>query len=446
MKKFSKINEKEIGEFRKSYEEKPLCRAMTNALYKHEVREVACHPAALADSRFAFSISIKTLPVTNQKKSGRCWIFAGLNLLREKIADDLKLKEFELSQNYLAFWDKFEKVNYFLESMISLADRPVDDRLVTFLLKQGIADGGQWDMLVSLIGKYGVVPKDVMQETFQSSNTLGMNKLLNTKLRQYASRLRAAVRDGGDVRKMKKEMLDETFSFLCMCFGEPPKTFDFEYLSGKEKKYHVDRGLTPLSFYRKYIGADLRKEFVSITNSPTADKPFYQPYTIDYLGNVAEGEPVHYLNLPMDEMISLIIRQLKDGEIVWFGSDVGHDGEREMGLWSSEFYDFDGTFGMDFSMTKEERLDMRESSMSHAMVITGVNLDADGSPTRWQIENSWSDEHGDKGYYLMSEKWFENYVYQAAIRTKYLDAKQKKALGLDMLHFYPWDPMGTLAD
>lgn len=444
MKNFQKITPAETEGFRSSYEQSPFCRAMTNALYRHDVKEVSCHPAALAESQFTFSVELKTLPVTNQKKSGRCWIFAALNILREKTAKKLNLEDFELSQNYLAFWDKFEKVNYFLESMIDLADRPTDDRLVAYLLKTGIADGGQWDMFVNLIEKYGALPKSAMEETFQSSNTAGMNQLLDTKLRQYAAKLRASAAAGEDPREMKKEMLAETFRFLCMCFGEPPKTFDFEY-TDRDGNYSADRDLTPVSFYKKYIGIDMREEYVSITNSPTKDKPFGSVCTIDYLGNVAEGRPVRYLNLSMDEMTDMIIRQLKDGEPVWFGSDVGHSAEKEMGIWSTEFCDYDGTFGMDFSMTKEDRLNFRESSMSHAMVITGVNLDDSGRPTRWKIENSWSDEHGKKGYYLMSAAWFKEYVYQAAIAVRYLSAEQKKYLSSEPLHFYPWDPMGTLA-
>ncbi|MCI1721985.1 MAG: C1 family peptidase [Lachnospiraceae bacterium] len=445
MSQFRKITQTETEEFRKAYEADALSHAMTNALYKTDIKELAYRPKVLADSQFTFSTELETLPVTNQKKSGRCWIFAALNLLREKAAKTCGLDSFELSQNYMAFWDKFEKVNYFLESMIALADRPTDDRLVSYLLTTGIADGGQWDMFVNLAEKYGVIPKAAMEETYQSSNTAGMNKLLDTKLRQYASALRKVKTAGGDVQAAKKKMLEETFRFLCMCFGEPPKTFDFEY-TDRKKKYHIDRNLTPQQFYSKYIGGDLKDDYVSIINSPTEDKPFYSSCTIDYLGNVSEGVPVHYLNLPMEEMISLIVRQLQAGEPVWFGSDVGHSGEREMGIWSTEFADYDGTFGMDFSMTKEERLNFRESAMSHAMVITGVNLDEDGKPNRWKIENSWSDEHGKKGYYLMSAEWFREYVYQAAISRKFLSALQKKALASKPVHFCPWDPMGTLAD
>ena len=471
MTQFHGISEQELTHFHNSYDTNPVCRAMTNALYKTAVNDAAFRPQGMRDVQFTFSIDIPTMKVTNQKASGRCWIFAALNTLREQVAKKCGLEQFELSQNYVAFWDKFEKANYFLESIISLADRPSDDRLLTFIEETGIADGGQWDMFVNLVKKYGVIPKSAMEETFQSSNTRQMNRLVDTKLRQTAAKIRAAYMENessgaaadasekagsitpapmtaeteAKIRAIKDEALDELYRIFCMCFGEPPKTFDFEYRD-KDKNYHIDRNLTPKAFYEKYIGWDLENDFVSLVNSPTADKPFYQTLTIDYLGNVAEGRPVHYLNIPMEELKELIIRQLQDGEIVWFGSDVGHFGERELGIWATGCFDYDGTFGMPFGMTKEERLNNRESAMSHAMCVTGVSLDESGAPLKWKIENSWSDERGKKGYFIMDDDWFNQFVYQAVVHKKYLTERQKEALGTEPLHFFPWDPMGTLAE
>ncbi|WOC32678.1 MULTISPECIES: C1 family peptidase [Caproicibacterium] len=445
MEKFQGISGQDTEAFRKSYEDSALCHAMTNALYKNSVKDVSFNSTALRDSQFQFSIDLPTMEVTDQMRSGRCWIFSALNVLREQVAKKCNLEKFELSQNYVAFWDKFEKINYFLESVIDLADRPTDDRLLEFLLSSGIADGGQWDMLVNIVEKYGVVPKAAMEETYQSSHTADMNHLINAKLRRYAAQLRAAAKAGKDLQTLKKGMLEELYRFLCMCFGEPPKQFDFEYVD-KDKKYHIVHNLTPKAFYQTYVGLNLREDFVSLINSPTGDKPFYQTYTVDYLGNVADGSPVHYLNLPMEELKTLIVAQLQDGVPVWFGSDVGHLSDREKGLWSGEAFDFSGTFGMDFSMTKAERLDYRESAMNHAMVITGVNLNEAGVPTKWKIENSWSDKHGDKGYYQMSASWFDTFVYQAVVNKKYLSEKQRRALETAPKHLNPWDPMGTLAD
>ncbi|OUN68894.1 aminopeptidase [Drancourtella sp. An57] len=444
MNQFQGLTADDLSGFEEKYAGSALCRAMTNALYKHSVKDAAfCH-AGLASSQYAFSIDIPTLPVTNQKASGRCWIFSALNVLREVTAKKCNLDKFELSQNYTAFWDKFEKANYMLESIIDLADRSVDDRTVCHILSEGVGDGGQWDMFVNLVEKYGVVPKSAMEETYQSSNTRDMNALLNSRLRLCAEKLRETVRSGGDVQGEKKAMMSEIYSFLCMCFGNPPKKFDFEYVD-KDKKYHVVRDLTPKSFYEEYVGLKLREDYVSIINSPTEDKPFGKSYTVDYLGNVAEGAPVRYYNLPMDTLKSLIIRQLSDGEVVWFGSDVGKYGERDRGLWCTECYDFEGTYGMQFDMEKGAGLDYRESAMNHAMVITGVDLDEEGNARKWKIQNSWSDEHGEKGYYLMSADWFDRYVYQAVINKKYLTKEQLEEAAGEPVHLNPWDPMGTLA-
>lgn len=445
---FEAVTKKDLERMSREYSENRLAKAMTNALSKHNIKDIAFSNKGLKEAQFQFSVDLKTMSATNQKKSGRCWIFSALNVLREVVAKKCNIEKFELSQNYVAFWDKYEKANYFLESMIDLADRPATDRLVTFILDMGIQDGGQWDMFVNAVSKYGVVPKSAMEESFQSSNTADMNHLINTKLRKGAVALRKAVSEGkskAEVKEVKNGILSELYNLFCMCFGEPPVKFDFEY-TDKDKNYHVDRSLDPKSFYDKYIGFDLENDFVSIINSPTEDKPFYERVTIDYLGNVAEGRAVSYINLPMEEVKELIVKQLKDGEPVWFGSDVGHMGEREMGIWSDGCYDFDNTLGIDFSMTKAERLNYRESAMNHAMVITGVNLDENGKPDRWKIENSWSEENGNKGYYIMNAGWFDKFVYQAVVRKKHLNEKQLEALGKEPIHFSPWDPMGTLAD
>ena len=433
-----------IEKFRDQTKNSAFDRAMTNALTKHNVKDVAFTNRGLEEAQFAFSVNVPTMEVTNQKQSGRCWIFAALNLFREEIAEKCNIEKFELSQNYIAFWDKFEKINFFYESMIELADRPLTDRLVIYLLDSGIGDGGQWNMLVNLVEKYGLVRKADMQETFQSSHTRDMNRLINTLLRKGALDLRKAYSEGSDVMQVKEKYLLDAYRLLTMCFGVPPKSFDFEY-TDKDDAYHIDRGLTPIEFAGKYTSLNLRSDYVGIINSPTEDKPFYQQITIDYLGNVAGAPPVTYLNLPMEEIKDLIVRQLQDGKPVWFGSDVGSMGERSMGIWSDKIYDFDGTLGIDFSMTKEERLNIRESAMNHAMVITGVNLDENGVPNRWKIENSWSDQNGEKGYYVMNAGWFDKFVYQAVIEKSYLDEKQLEALQTEPMHFMPWDPMGTLA-
>jgi bleomycin hydrolase len=447
MKNAKPISGEMLSQFEQNYQSNKLLKAMTNALTRNSVDAIACNQSAAKDTCFKFTIDIPTMEVTNQKESGRCWIFSGLNVLRELVGKKCNLEKFEFSQNYVAFWDKFEKINYFLESVIDLADRPIDDRMLTFILTTGIQDGGQWDMLVSLVKKYGLVPKDAMDETYQSSHTRAMNGLINTKLKQYAVTLREGFAFGKSRSALdaeKQKMLSEMYSLLCACFGVPPKTFDFEYVD-RDKNYGIKRNLTPVQFYHDYIGSILDNS-VSIIHAPTKDKPFNRTYTVDYLGNVLGGTEIKYLNLELSAFKKLVLAQLTDRQVVWFGSDVGKYGNREAGIWDDKAYDYAAAFDMSFELNKENSLDYHESAMNHAMVITGVGLDGNGNPTKWKIENSWSDEKGSKGYYVMSDSWFDKYVYQAVVDRKYLDQVLAEALKREPIHLNPWDPMGSLAD
>lgn len=423
----------------------PQRQLATLALAKSDISDVAFVSKGASAMRQKFSLEIPTMEVTNQQASGRCWLFAAANVLRERIAGEKNLESFELSQSYLAFWDKFERSNYFLESILETAGLPTDDRVVAHILNTGVHDGGQWDMFVNIVEKYGIVPKDVYDETYQSCHTNGMNHILNRNLKVCAVKLRGMIADGmreADIQSKKEEMLARIYSFLCSCYGEPPQTFDFEYVD-KDKVYHVERGYTPQRFYETYAG-DMLKKTVSIINAPTADKPYHKTFTIRLLGNVVGGKEVRHLNLPMDEFKDAIIRQLKDGKVVWFGSDVGKYGERQMGLWDDSSFDHELLTGLDLKLSKEESLDYWFSAMNHAMVITGVQIE-DEKPVRWKIENSWGDKNGAKGYYVCSDSWFDQYVYQAAVEKEYLGAlaslAEQEPIVLD-----PWDPMGTLAD
>ena len=439
------ITANQLKEWSEHYQKSESRQLATLALSKTGVNDAAYAPKAAFAMRQKFSLDIGTLPVTNQKHSGRCWLFAATNVLRERIAKELNLEQFELSQSYLAFWDKFERCNYFLESMLATADLPADDRTVSFLLQTGVHDGGQWDMFANIVRKYGVVPKDVYDETFQSSDTHGMNAVLNRNLKACAVRLRkmAAAGEGAEaIQAEKQRMLDAVYGFLCSCYTEPPKEFDFEYVD-RDRKYHIEKGYTPMSFCEKYVG-DLLDRTVSIIHAPTADKPWNRTYTIRFLGNVADGRPVKHLNLELKHFKEAIIRQLQAGKVVWFGSDVGKFGERDQGIWDDQLFNLELLTGLDLRISKEDSLNYGYAAMNHAMVITGVNLDG-GKPTRWKIENSWGDEKGAKGYYICSDTWFDEYVFQAAVEREYLgDLAALADQEPQMLE--PWDPMGTLAE
>ena len=439
------INEDYYSDLSRNYQANPTNVVIRHALSKVDIPTVVSDSKNKVETLNNFSDEVKTLPVANQKASGRCWIFAGLNILREIIAKACNLANFELSQNYVAFFDKLEKANYFMTSIIDLIDNQPDERTFMYLLDNAVGDGGQWDMFRNLVVKYGVVPKSVFDETYQSSNTRFSDQLLNAYLRQFAYEAQKLAKQNKykEIQGLKDESLNKIYSLLVNCFGVPPTQFDFEY-TDKDNKYHIETGYTPKSFFDKYIGSRI-DDYVSIINSPTSDKPFMKSYTIDYLGNVVEGKLVTHLNLPMERIKELIVKQIKGGDIVWFGSDVGAYGDRVSGVWDDQAYDYMSAFMFDIKFDKAAMLDYRASAMNHAMCLTGVNLKGD-VPTKWKVENSWGDNIGNKGYFIMSSTWFDLYVYQAVILKKYLTEEELNAYNQKPIVLKPWDPMGTLAD
>ena len=424
------------------FREDPHRRMTMNAIRKNGIAAVALDQDVLIRRQYTFSTEIETGPITNQKQSGRCWMFAGLNTLRFPVKAKCNLAEFELSQTYQMFWDKFERSNYFLESILETLGEPVDGRLVSFLLEAPLNDGGQWDMFVNLVEKYGVVPKAEMPETFHSSASMGMNRILVRKLREDASKLRAEKSPLPALRERKEAMLGEIYRMLVQFLGEPPATFDFEYRD-KDKAFHRDAGLTPQEFYRRYVGLDL-DQYVSVIHAPTADKPFGRTYTVKFLGNVRGGRPVLYLNTEIESLKRLAMAQLADGEAVWFGCDVGKMSDRDSGVMDASLFDYEGALGVPFELDKAGRLDYGESRMTHAMVFTGVNV-VDGRSNRWKVENSWGKDPGRDGFFVMSDGWFDEYMYQVVVQKKYLTTEQRAALAQPPIELQPWDPMGALA-
>lgn len=419
--------------------------AIQRAVIKNGIKASAENMSAAVNNPPVFSIDVTTGPVSNQKQSGRCWMFAALNTFRHKMLQSFKLKDFELSQNYTFFWDKYEKANYFYENIIATADQERTSRKVAFLLQTPQQDGGQWDMIVSIFQKYGAVPKAVMPESSNSSNSSDINNYLNKKLRKDAIALRTFVADGKtseEIQKLKEGFLQEIYNFLAISLGNPPTIFDFEYRD-EDKNYHIDRQLSPQTFYEKYIGVNL-DNYVSIINAPTQDKPFNRSYTVELLGNVVGGKQVKYLNVDMETFKKLAIAQLEQGESIWFGCDVGQSSIRDTGIMATEAFDVNDVFDLDFDMTKAQRLDYGESLMTHAMVLTGVDL-VDGQSTKWKVENSWGDQVGDKGFFVASDAWMDEFTYQIVIRKDLLTPEQIAAFESDPIVLAPWDPMGALA-
>lgn len=395
--------------------------------------------------RPVFSIDLETGKVTDQKRSGRCWMFAALNTFRHRIIEKFKIDDFELSQNYVFFWDKYEKANFFHENILATADRPLEDRKVAFLLQVPQQDGGQWDMIVSIFRKYGVVPKEAMPEVQASSNSTELNKYINKKLRKDAMVLRSLVAKGAgdqEILKTRRTLMKEVYDILSIALGSPVKNFDFKYRD-KDKEYHADRDMTPQAFYDKYVGLDLN-QYISVINAPTEDKPYMRSYTVEMLGNVVGGKEVKYINLDMEDFKKLAIDQLESGESVWFGCDVGQFSNNISGIMALDTYELEDLFDVDFSTSKADRLMYGESLMTHAMVLTGVDI-VDGKPTRWKVENSWGDKVGHKGYYVMTDDWMDQYTYQIVVRRDLLTDQQRQAFDSQPILLAPWDPMGSLA-
>lgn len=369
-------------------------------------------------------------------------MFAALNTFRHKILTEFKLENFELSQAYTFFWDKYEKSNWFLEQIIGTSDLEIGDRKLKFLLDVPQQDGGQWDMVVALFQKYGVVPKDIYPESISSSASRELDQYLNKILRQDAQILRDLIQNGVDVAAKKAELLQEIFNYLAMTLGLPPQKFDFEYRD-KDDQFHKFEDITPQAFYEKFVDIKL-DDYVSVINAPTADKPYNKSYTVEFLGNVIGARDVRHLNVEMDRFKKLAIAQMQAGETVWFGCDVGQVSNRQDGLLTMDAYDF-SAMDLDFTQDKASRLDYSESLMTHAMVLTGVDLDAAGNSLKWKVENSWGEKVGKKGYFTASDAWMDEYTYQIVVRKEFLTAEELAAYEAEPEVLLPWDPMGALA-
>ncbi|VTS78025.1 aminopeptidase C [Streptococcus gordonii] len=428
------------------YEANPKFAALENAISHNGLLTSLEKRRSAVENTPVFSLDLTKDKVSDQKASGRCWMFAALNTFRHKMIAGFQLEDFELSQAHTFFWDKYEKSNWFLEQMLATADQELTSRKVKFLLDTPQQDGGQWDMVVSLFEKYGVVPKSVYPESISSGNSRELNQILNKLLRQDAQILRELVAEGAnsaELQAKKEELLQEVFNFLAMNLGLPPRQFDFSYRD-KDNNFHSESGLTPQVFFKKYVDLKL-DDYVSIINAPTADKPYGKSYTVEMLGNVVGSKPVRYLNVEMDRLKELAIAQMQAGETVWFGSDVGQSSNRKAGIMADGMYDFTSSMDIQLTQDKAGRLDYSESLMTHAMVLTGVDLDENEKAKKWKVENSWGEKVGNKGYFVASDSWMDEYTYQIVVRKEFLTEAELAAYEAEPIVLAPWDPMGALA-
>ncbi|XP_030078231.1 bleomycin hydrolase [Microcaecilia unicolor] len=418
--------------------------------------EVCLHRQVVQDTVHVFQHSVATegKPVTNQKSSGRCWIFSCLNVMRLPFMKKFNIEEFEFSQSYLFFWDKVERCYYFLNAFIETAQKkePVEGRLIQFLLSNPCNDGGQWDMLVNLIEKYGVMPKKCFPESHTSEATRRMNDILNHKMREYCIRLRNMVSSGSlksELSAAVESMIEEVFRVVSICLGSPPETFTWEFRD-KEKNYHKIGPLTPQQFYEEHVKPIFNVEDkICLVNDPRPQHEYGSLYTVDYLSNMVGGRKTLYNNQPIATLKKLTAASIKDGEAVWFGCDVGKHFHGKLGISDMDVFNHELVFGLSVkNMNKAERLMFGDSLMTHAMALTAVT-EKDGEEglfEKWRVENSWGDDRGNKGYLIMTDAWFSEYVYEVVVDKKYVPAEILAVMKQEPIVLPAWDPMGALAE
>ena len=434
-----------INRFAESFSGDPANLVAQNVLSAIKPEDAALNRRAVNATDHSFSVHLDDWSVTAQNASGRCWIFAGLNVFRPAAMKKMNLKEFEFSQNFVQFWNKLERINYVLETMIETADRPVDDRTISYLLDHPLDDGGQWNMFADVVRKHGLVPRAAMPESFGSSNSAGMNKILTMLVRRGTATLREAVASGEPIDRMrqaKEEIVGAAYRVLAMHLGEPPRRFTWQW-KDKDNVFHRDEEMTPHGFAESYLEMQPH-DFVTLVNDPRPGNEYLKTFTVEHLANVVGGEPVKYLNVPVETLKSLAIASLEAGRPVWFGCDMGKMMNRTLGVLDPNLYEYEALYRVPLDMTKASRLLYHQTAMSHAMVFTGVDL-VDGRPRRWRVENSWGEEPGRKGFFVMNDGWFDEHVLEIASPRRELSAELQKAFDTEPVILPAWDPMGSLA-
>ncbi len=436
------LTSKDLKNFEKDFNRRPENQAMMNAVTRTNLQEVALNRRTINELSFAFSDEVEFVgPITDQMRAGTCWLFAELNWLKWHTAKKHKLENFEFSQNQVIFWNKLEKSNYFLENIIELRDKPWDDRKVYHLLDNPVPDGGEWHMLADIIDKYGLIPKTAMPDTWNREKSPLLNKILNYRLRKGAAELRAMHQAGKPVealREKKMEIMKDIYRINAILLGEPPHKFDFVY-KDKDKKIHVDRNLTGRDFYDKYVGVDT-KDMFCLMSVPTPETPYNRPLSADFFGNTVGGRSLLAANIPMKELKYRALRVLSKKEPCLFSADVTQDSHSKLGLLHTNLYDFDLIFDAPFDMDQQTRIHTLQTRLTHCMVFIGVDL-VDGEPKKWKIENSWGEQFGKKGIFLMSDAWFDEHVYALIIHKKFLTKKILEIFDKEPVVLPPWHPM-----
>ena len=445
MTEITKLSVEDLQSLRDSFTADETNRIAMNAVTAAGIDKVAKNYDRARLLQRRFSTIVDNGEATHQDRSGRCWLFSSLNVARFVAKKNMNLEQFEFSQNYAMYYDKLERVNYFLKDMACLveAGEPEDSRLVQHLLREVMGDGGQWTMAMNVYKKYGAVPKDLFPETESSKNTDPMNNKLCKLLRQAVAHM---YENPENIDQIVKNATEAGHRILTIHLGEPPVSFDWEW-TDKDDEFHRDGEITPVEFWKKYVGSADLESYVCLVDDPRKEHPKGRKIAIEHLGNVVGGDATEYLNVPNQFMKDCVRRVLvEQGIPVWFGAECGPMMDREAGAWATDLFEYDRVYGVRFDLSKEQRVRFGDSAMDHAMAFAGVDVADDGTTTRrWRVENSWGAKIADKGYFTMSDDWFTEYVYEVDVPKALLPEEYQKALEEPAISLPAWDPMGALA-
>ena len=429
------ITQDMLNQIKSSYKHTPADKAIYNAMAETSIAVLAKNHENLANFDTNFTNKVVSHGITDQQQSGRCWLFTGLNVLRAQMMAKYGLDEMEFSQNYCFFYDQLEKANLFLQGIIDTREKPMDDKMVEWLFRNPISDGGQFTGISDVIGKYGVVPSSVMPETYSSENTSQIARLVGLKLREFGLQLRDEAAKGVKVSALeakKTEMLSTVYRMLALAFGETVERFTWT-MNGETKEY------TPQSFYQEYLGNDLTNNYVMLMNDPSRE--YYKCYEIDFDRHIYDGKNWTYVNLPVEDIKAMAIESIKDSTMMYFSCDVAKFLDSKRGTLDLKNFDYESLMGTTFGMNKKQRVQTFASGSSHAMTLMAVDLDKDGKPKKWMVENSWGAEAGYKGHLIMTDEWFDEYMFRLVVEKKYVPEKVLNILKQKPIRLPAWDPM-----
>lgn len=430
-----------LGQIRQTYQGTASDKALRNAIGNNSIRNLALNQENMQDMDTHFSVRVNSKGITDQQSSGRCWLFTGLNVMRAKAIAKYGMPAFEFSEIYPFFWDQLEKSNLFLQGIIDTSDKPLEDKTVQWLFQHPLSDGGTFTGVADIVGKYGLVPKEAMPETNSSNNTSQMAELISLKLKEYGLQLRELGTNGAKRPVMleeKTKMLGTIYRMLVLNLGVPPTEFDFVRKDAQGNPVETEHH-TPMSFLEKYGDKNLLTNYVMLMNDPSRE--YYKCYEIDYDRHRYDGKNWTYINLPVADIKEMAIASLKDSTMMYFSCDVGKFLNSKRGLLDVDNYDYESLMGTTFGMDKKQRIQTFSSGSSHAMTLMAVDLDKDGKPLKWMVENSWGPQAGYQGHLIMTDRWFDEYMFRLVVETKYVPEKVKELLKQKPIRLPAWDPM-----